>query len=70
MIDLQQHTTRDKQAIAALENLSATHTFDYIVLKVNPGLTSCKDLATALIGTVMHLRIMYSMIIWSDLNLI
>ena len=25
--------------------LSATHTFDYIVLMINPGLTSYKDLA-------------------------
>ena len=28
--------------------LIAAHAFDYIVLKVNPGLTSCEDLATAL----------------------
>ena len=26
--------------------LSSAHTFDYIVLKINLGLTSCKDLAT------------------------
>ena len=32
-----------------MENLSAAHTFDYIVLRINPGLTSCEDLATALI---------------------
>ena len=28
--------------------LSAAHAFDYIVLGVNPGLTSCKDLATVM----------------------
>ena len=28
-----------------MENLSATHTFDYLVLRVNPGLTSYKDIA-------------------------
>ena len=26
-------------------NLSAAHAFDYTVLRINPGLTSCKDLA-------------------------
>ena len=29
-----------------MEYLSATHAFDYIVLRIDPGLTSCKDLAT------------------------
>ena len=29
------------------ENLLATHAFDYIVLRVNLGLTSCEDLATS-----------------------
>ena len=33
----------------SIVNLLATHTFDYIVLRVNFGLTSCEDLATALI---------------------
>ena len=28
-----------------MENLSATHAFDYLVFRINPGLT-CKDLAT------------------------
>ena len=28
-----------------MENLSATHAFDYVVLTINPGPTSCKDLA-------------------------
>ena len=31
-----------------MDNLSVTHAFNYIVLRVNPGLTSCEDLATAL----------------------
>ena len=26
-------------------NLSSPHAFDYIVLRINPGLTRCKDLA-------------------------
>ena len=30
-------------------NLLAAHAFNYIVLRVNPGLASCEDLATALI---------------------
>ena len=29
-----------------MENFLATHTFDYKVLKMNSGLTSCKDIAT------------------------
>ena len=33
--------------LCALENLSVTHAFDHIVLKVNPGLTSCENTATA-----------------------
>ena len=46
-------TARDKQS---LENLLATHTFDYIVLRVKPGLTSCKDLATALQSVAFKCR--------------
>ena len=30
-------------------NLSASHAFNYIVLRINPGLTSYEDLATALL---------------------
>ena len=29
-----------------MQCLLATHAFDYIALRINPGLTSCKDLAT------------------------
>ena len=32
----------------SIEKLSPAHTFNYIVLKVNPGLTSCEELAMAL----------------------
>ena len=32
-------------------NLSVTHAFDYIVFRIKPSLTSCEDLATALIDT-------------------
>ena len=35
-----------------MENLSAAHAFDYIVLRINPGLTNCKDLATVLDNTL------------------
>ena len=45
LIDLEQHTARDKQAVWILENLSAAHTFDYIVLRIKPDLTSYEDLA-------------------------
>ena len=30
------------------QKLLAIHTFDYIVFRADPGLTSCEDLATAL----------------------
>ena len=40
------HSKRQK-AIGALQNLSAAHAFNYIMLKVNPGLTSCEDLTMA-----------------------
>ena len=46
-IDLVQHTARATKSICELENLSSAHTFDYIVLRVNPDLTSCKELAMA-----------------------
>ena len=29
-----------------MQCLSAVHAFDYIALRINPGLTSCEDLAT------------------------
>ena len=38
----------------SFKNLLATHTFDYIVLKVKPGLTSCEDLAMALHEAIHH----------------
>ena len=31
-----------------MQYLSATHAFDYIELRINPGLTSCKELATGM----------------------
>ena len=33
-----------------MEKLSAAHAFNYIVLRVNPGLISCEDLAMALLS--------------------
>ena len=42
LIDLAEHTARDKQAIQTLE------TYRLVRLRVKPGLTSCEDLATAL----------------------
>ena len=34
------------EVICKFDNLSATHAFEHIVLRINPGLTSCKDLST------------------------
>ena len=31
-----------------MQYLSATHAFDYIALRINAGLTSCKELATVM----------------------
>ena len=31
-----------------MQYLSATHAFDYIALRINPGLTSCKEFATVM----------------------
>ena len=31
-----------------MQYLSATHAFDYIALRINSGLTSCKELATVM----------------------
>ena len=31
-----------------MQYLSATHAFDYIAVRINPGLTSCKELATVM----------------------
>ena len=39
------HGMRHKSLIT-IEKLSSAHTFNYLVLRVNPGLTSCEDLAT------------------------
>ena len=38
--------SKTQKAIVSNGNLLAAHAFDYIVLRINPGLTSCKDLAT------------------------
>ena len=35
-----------------IEKVSSTHVFSYIVLRVNPGLTSCEDLVTTLLKTL------------------
>ena len=59
------HRKRQK-AIWALENLLATHAFDYIVLRVNSGLASCETLlrpctcftlSTHATGTLVLIRI-------------
>ena len=47
LIHLEQHTARDRKALY-IEKLLPAHAFDYIVLSVNLGLTSCEDFATAL----------------------
>ena len=38
-------TAHSKRAVLVMKNLSASHAFDYLVLRANPGLTCCKDLA-------------------------
>ena len=40
------HSKRQKGHMMAMENPLTTHTFHYIVLRVNSGLTNCEDLAT------------------------
>ena len=37
---------RQKAIIMSIGNLLVAHALDYIVLRVNPDLTSCEDLAT------------------------
>ena len=55
-----------------MQCLLTTHAFDYIVLRINPGLTCCKDLATivnnsllvpAKLATFYHIDIRMSGII-------
>ena len=41
------HSKRQKSHMS-IEKLKSAHAFNYIVLRVNNGLTSCKDVATAL----------------------
>ena len=36
----------------SIGNLSSAHVFNYLVLRVKPGLTNCKDLATALLVNI------------------
>ena len=52
MIDLEHHTARDKKAIMSIEKVIISHVSNYIVLRVNLGLTSYEELATALIPTI------------------
>ena len=35
-----------------MQCLLAAHVFDYIVLRISPGLTNCKDLATVVDNNV------------------
>ena len=49
LINLEHDTARDRKVIWAFKRLLSAHVFDYIVLRVNPGPTSCEDLAMALI---------------------
>ena len=39
---------QESKAIRVMEKILAAHAFDYIVIRINPGLTSCKDLATVM----------------------
>ena len=40
---LEQHTARNKKPYK--QCVLAAHAFNYIVLRINPGLTNCEDLA-------------------------
>ena len=40
--------------ISIFMNLSATHAFNFIVLRVNFGLTSCEDIPLALVHHAKH----------------
>ena len=46
-------------------NLSAAHAFDYIMLRVKPGLTSCEDLATALLDVIATLFLCRALLLTS-----
>ena len=37
---------KSQKAISVMQCLLAALAFDYVVLRINPGLTNCKDLAT------------------------
>ena len=56
MIDLEHAHSKRLTSHMSNGNLSATHAFNNIVLKVKPGLSSRKDLATALLAYLMITR--------------
>ena len=55
--------SKSPKAIWAMEYLSASHAFDYIVLRVNPGLTSCNDLAMVVVTSYNDLAMVWAIII-------
>ena len=48
------HSKRQK-AIQALKRLSFAHAFNYIVLRINPGPTSCEDVAMELVYHTIYI---------------
>ena len=48
------HSKRQK-AVQALKRLSFAHTFNYIVLRIIPGLTSCEDVAMVLVYHIIYI---------------
>ena len=48
MFDRLRIAQQESKAICVMEKILAAHAFDYIVIRINPGLTSCKDLATVM----------------------
>ena len=48
------HSKRQK-AIQVLKKLSFAHAFNYIVLRINPGPTSCEDIATEIVYHTMYI---------------
>ena len=47
------HRMAHSKRLISHMNLSAAHAFNYVVLRVKPGLTSCEDLATALMQDIV-----------------
>ena len=54
LLDLWHYTITDRKSISAVVKLSATHIINFVVLRVNFGLTSYEELPPALLHNTMH----------------